>query len=234
MNKHKTKKQKKPLILFSGGLDSTYALICALQISSVDLLIVKSTRLPPGQYAEELARNAIIDRIKKDTASGKLRYGIDNIHVVDLNIGFGSMIIGEKFAQLKYWIFSALEVVNPEVHSHVYVGYVSGDGIAPHIHDIKKTWKHLYKVTKIGKVKISFPLLYLSKQDIVNNLRHSVNEDYLRMAWYCEFPNEITVGKGKNKRKEFIACGKCMSCRRMSGIEIPTKSDESSKLIEGG
>ena len=230
MNKYKTKKQKKPLILFSGGLDSTYGLLCALANSSVDLLIVKSSRLPPGQNAEEIARNAIIDRIKKDTASGRFQHGIDNIHVVNLDIGTGSLSVGDKFAQLKYWIFSALEVVNPHIHSHVYVGYVSGDGILPHIHDIKKTWKHLYNVSKIGKVKIAFPLLYLTKQDIVDTLKHSINEDYLRMAWYCEFPDETIVGKGKKKRTEFTTCGKCMSCRRMAGIEIPAKSDP--KLIK--
>ena len=65
MNKYKSKIQKRPLILFSGGLDSTYMLISQLAVSSVDLLIVKSSRLPSGQIAEEIARNAIIEKINK-------------------------------------------------------------------------------------------------------------------------------------------------------------------------
>lgn len=42
MNEYKSKVQKRPLILFSGGLDSTYLVLSQLAVSSVDLLIVKS------------------------------------------------------------------------------------------------------------------------------------------------------------------------------------------------
>lgn len=223
MNEYKSKVQKRPLILFSGGLDSTYLVLSQLAVSSVDLLIVKSNRLYDVQErAEEKARNAIIKQIRQETENGRLKHGIVNVHTVTMNFEHSHPpSFGDKFAQIRFWLLAALETINPDIHSHLYLGYVSGDQITPHISGLKKIWKHLYSVSKIGKVKISFPLLYMSKQDLIDRMQTSGNLGYLDLVWYCERPIE----KPKRRTKP---CGTCMSCKRMPDF----KGEDVSKIIE--
>ena len=95
---------------------------------------------------------------------------------------------------------------------------MAGDQITPHIHNIKKAWKHLCRVSKTCKIKISFPLIYMSKQNIIDRLKFTHNEEFLNLVWFCEFPLHNVIGKGKKKHIEFKPCGECLSCKRMSEL----------------
>lgn len=190
---------KIPLILLSGGLDSTYLLQNQLyQMGGADVLYVNGGQHPIKQDAELKARRKIIDHFNNNYP-----------HKVEaewecLN---SRSIVGNdnhKWSQPPAWIMGALTCIQPGRHSELQIGYVNDDSLSfgYNLHHVEKAWYHLQKISVVAEepVPIKFPLMYMSKVEILRNLDKRLLDD----IWICETPKDIDT-----------PCGKCKPCKLM-------------------
>lgn len=209
---------KVPLVLFSGGLDSTFLVYKLLQESDVDLLTIDSNCLPGTIYeAEKQVREDIINYFAEHKDCRPYRGVVRNVLRFTINTGGSLNNEGPRFAQPKYWLFGAVDVASGHKHSSVNIAYVSGDQIGPHIQRIAKAWKHLWSFSRNSDlIPLKFPLLYTSKRDIVLSIKGSEDEKLLDLIWYCERPIPLQ----DSQDKKFEPCGKCQSCCRMREVQL--------------
>jgi hypothetical protein len=117
---------KIPLIMFSGGLDSSYLLETMLRKGNVDTLYVSGAQ-GSGKIEKELeARRTIIRILEKETGNQVL---IDHhISLPDLCGGL-NWIVESAFLQPLIWLTGAIHRTEEDRHSELMVAYVSGDQI---------------------------------------------------------------------------------------------------------
>lgn len=200
------------LILFSGGLDSTYLLWKALQEGPVDVISVTANQWPKKAAAEEAAREAILNVAERltDRCVGY------NLHV-DYRELFSKHFVAPAFAQPIQWIYGALQEVNPARHSVLEIGYVAGDQILSELHNIRQAWLSLQAFSKKGpEVPIEFPLRFVTKMDIVEDMP----VELLELVWYCESPKT----QAGLLNVATVPCGHCMACYTRTGLDAMLKA----------
>lgn len=216
---------KVPLILFSGGLDSSFLLQQELTKGDVEVLYVKGV-LHDGKMEEEQSRRYNIIRILEKKTGNKVR----KEHVVNLGpMPFGNMT-DSTFTQPSMWLMGALMVSDFRIHSKLLIAYVSGDQIMALTTQVKTAWTSLQEISKKNDtIPVEFPLCFDTKIDIIQDLKIEV----VRQMWYCEAPRSMLRMPGTNKlmthdevyehphdsrdflKTVYFKCGKCMACRRM-------------------
>lgn len=196
-----------PLLLFSGGLDSTYLLYWLLSESDVYTLYVNCGQGELKVSQELKARQKIIKELYKlNEINNRVleSYCVDNFKTIN-NIGNGDI----AFKQVISWLIAAIHIVDPRIHSEVQIAYVIGDQITPLADTLKSIWENLWKVAHVGKefVPLKFKLLehFLTKPDILNRLLPSVVDK----VWVCEKP--VKVGR------KIIPCNSCAPCKNLIG-----------------
>ncbi len=196
---------KIPLLLFSGGLDSTFMLQQSLMESDVDILYVDGGQAPLKIQAEELARLDILDWFIEVKKKNPTRF-----HSVRGQRHFNSPNFagapGALTSQPVSWLIAALYHCDPERHSCVRVAYVMGDDMAGFRHELCKAWDALLMVTKLHFVPIEFPLIFIKKPQLLRE----IDQELIPMTWTCETPVWL--------KKTLVPCGKCVPCKR-SDIE---------------
>lgn len=193
---------KIPLVLWSGGLDSTFIVDSLLKKTQCDILHINSDSLITNAIQKE--RKAI-EQIQQYFDSNNEYNKIRNRYFIDFN--FNAVInCNMIFRQTYIWICSILQVYDPTVHSGVYMGYLINDDIAFLTKDFKKGMKHISKTLFNKKIKMKFPLLEIgyNKQHIIDYLP----AELLNMVTYCENPDY--------KDNAFHDCGECASCIKMN------------------
>jgi 7-cyano-7-deazaguanine synthase in queuosine biosynthesis len=189
-----TREDKRPLLLLSGGLDSTYLAYLLLQETNIDVLYIKAPIVEEKIKAEKKALEKIYAYLNKHCKFKIIRkYEQD---VSGVQIGASS----RAFAQPNLWLFGALNILEKE-HSDVFISYVSGDQIASCIDRLHSAWEHLVYVTKTTEHDLIFPFRFVSKQFILNRIPKALQ----KLTWTCEDPK---VMKNKSYRK----CGTCVPC----------------------
>jgi 7-cyano-7-deazaguanine synthase in queuosine biosynthesis len=190
-----------PLILFSGGLDSTYLLHDRLLRGDVETLYVAASQCPKKIKRELAARKKIIDYLNKHC-----EYSIRRDNVVHLDIDTqNGPVMDCSWAQPFMWLTGALKISDGDFrHSCLEVGYVSGDSILSRLHNITQAWEHLQAFTKHHPIPIQFPLQTRLKHDMLRTLHVPLWEH----IWVCEMP---VKPKGRGKRN-YVACGECPAC----------------------
>jgi hypothetical protein len=170
-----------PLILFSGGLDSTYLLQKKMEEGDVEVLYVKGVLHDRKMKMEEERREKIIEFLEKKTGNKVRRQ-----HRIDLGImPFGNME-DQAFTQPPMWIMGALMVSDFNRHTQLLIGYVSGDQIMPVIAHIQAVWDQLQHICKRSdNIAVDFPLRFDSKLHILN----AIYPELMRLVWWCETPN---------------------------------------------
>lgn len=210
-----------PLILFSGGLDSTALLNEALDTYAVvDLVFVKLSGQEEQYKRQAKAVKNICDEFMKKHRATIGRIGrIRNIETAEI---LGCHNGALRLAQGHGWLFAALNNLRPD-NTMVQVGYVLGDSAYSAIHDLTKAWEYLTKAACVTHIdhgyipNLNFPLMYKTKTDLINSL----DERILRHVVWCE-----NTDRGND-------CGQCPSCKRMMGelasfkIFYPEKFDAS-------
>jgi 7-cyano-7-deazaguanine synthase in queuosine biosynthesis len=201
---------KRPLVLFSGGLDSTFnMLLHTLEGESVDYVYIDG-----GQGKSKVeSEQATIDRILTALHEHARRKEKDVWH------RFG----GHPLSKVNFcntpsagwrqpipWLVSALEVVDPEKHSAVEVSYVQGDEIISRIPELQAAWAAMWSITKVGElVPLKFPLKDVSKQGILCQMP----EDLYKLTWVCETPSLQTFAWPKTCLDlERSHNGRCRAC----------------------
>lgn len=195
---------RRPLILMSGGLDSTYlAYTLAKAGQSFDTLYVDGQQGVKKTAAEGEAQLLIRSYLKK-----QFGVSIRRVHSRSL-VRYGDAPAA-AFRQLMPWFVSAMEVVDPGRHSSVQMGYITGDQIVLHIPQIKAAWDLLYPVSKRGefKVPLQFPLVeqFISKVGIL----HDLPEELYKLTWVCETPSYVWIND--NGDTAYFPCGTCLAC----------------------
>lgn len=196
----KKNKDKVPLMLFSGGMDSTYLLHTLLAKGDVDVLYVKGGQAADKITQELAVRKRIIWKLEQLTGN-RVRYD----HHVSTDQLFAGMP-NYSWCQPAMWMTGALHHVDSSRHSKLVIGYVSDDGIISRLHNIKRAWHHLQMFSKHSKpVPVEFPLHTTSKQSIMKMMDVRM-WDYI---WVCEMPID--------KEGVTSACGNCVPCLTQHG-----------------
>lgn len=176
---------KRPLVLFSGGLDSTYnMLLHTLDGVSVDYVYINGGQGQRKVDAEEATIDRILQALHEHARRKEkvIRHRFSTHPLSKVNF---CNTPSAGWRQPIPWLVSALEVVDPEKHSVVEVSYVQGDEIISRIPELKAAWAAMWAVTKSGDfVPLEFPLKDTSKQAILCQMP----EELYKLTWVCETP----------------------------------------------
>lgn len=181
-----------PLILFSGGLDSTYLVSTRLQEGPVDILYVNGGQCRNKMHLELEARDRLIEKMNQYYPH-KIQGQYELIDPVYLHDGKN-----KKWIQPNAWMQGAFRVL-AERHSKLEVGYVNNDGayFGMHLPKILEQWKAMLEVGyENGHVPLEFPILNMDKVSILEN----IDKRLLKDIWFCELPKENGM------------CGVCNPC----------------------
>jgi 7-cyano-7-deazaguanine synthase in queuosine biosynthesis len=190
--------KKVPLILFSGGLDSSHMLEEMLAVGDVETLYVIGGQAPDKVIQERVARNAIMYHLEKRTGNKVLKD-----HEVRTNQMFVHMA-DHMFQQPAMWITGALQVSDANKHSELLIGYVAGDQISCKIPYIQQAWDYLQLFSKVTPIPVRFPLQLITKLEILDRISSHV----VGKVWVCEMPHE--------KERRLVACKCCTPCLTMA------------------
>jgi 7-cyano-7-deazaguanine synthase in queuosine biosynthesis len=198
--------EKKPLLLFSGGLDSTYiAYKHFIKQEQFDIVYIDGRQSRRKIEVEEAVRGEILNWLRKHTEFSCYPRQHSAASTVDW-----SNATSAGFRQAMAWFVCALEVVDPHVHSCVEIGYVAGDQISSNLDTLIAAWNALWPVAKISDsvVPLKFPLRYTTKTEIMNHMP----KDLYELTWVCELP------KG-DVRTGYKPCGDCVPCDTRGMLE---------------
>lgn len=196
----------RPLVLFSGGLDSTFLLwdLMVNQKTDVDIIYAEGHQADLKTLKEKEQRKLIIARLQE--LSGRMVIGRYEVpHIVPNEAGRAagySTVASIGHIQSLAWFLSAFYTVIPEIHSTVQIAYVMGDTIIGQLYYMQQAWNNLRKFSCKGETNLIFPLQDICKAHILNNLP----AELIELCWVCETP--------LLKDGEIVACNKCTPCRR--------------------
>jgi len=196
----KTLMEKKTLICFSGGLDSTYLVYKALKEGrKIQTLYTVIANNSVKVKMEKKATKLLLDEFEKEFP-GQIAPPLFNS--VDIETGASNL----RFSQIPIWLLSILFAVDPHTTDEVQIGYVLGDDAISYLAEIRKVYK-AYKPFTYKLPSLTFPLFQLCKDEIYENLP----ERYYRYCVYCEQPYE-------DKEKNFYRCGSCVACIKYDAL----------------
>lgn len=224
---------KIPLIVFSGGVDSTYMLHAALLKGDVWTLYVNGAQGELKAKAEIEARKKILKWFADKHTAGDLKGQVLEDYVVKIETTgtvhrhyntepsyWGVMYDYDsrrtKFNQPLQWLAGINFVVNPLKISEIQLGYITGDQMALHLHDLTAAWGSLMEITHEDPVPLTFPLKYFNKRKIFGY----IERELLDMTWVCEPTNH----KGQ-------PCQVCDKCREYELMYINTFKENPPKPI---
>lgn len=189
---------KRPLMLWSGGLDSTWMLWQALQKGDVDFVTVDGGQCRNKQRSERHARSRAMRWMHART-----KYRAREIESqVKLHLAEMPAL---TWSQPVPWLIGALSVIDPKRHSSLEVGYVMGDEVNAVFEALKRTWEGLQQISKHGDtVPLNFPLGWTSKRRILENIPKGLYD----CIWYCELPKKHDDPRVLLR----VPCERCVAC----------------------
>ena len=195
---------KRPLVLFSGGLDSTFLLYDHLKKErSVEYTYIEGGQCKYKIGAEKETRNRIHRWLMNSIPEGA-NYLIrecspGNYEMRDFSFGGARDV---SWSQPIAWIIGAMMKADPERHSCVEVAYVIGDEALQLIESMEAAWNALWKICKQGEVvPLKFPLRVMSKTKILEQMPGEL----YALTWVCETPEF-------NHLDGSTPCGRCRAC----------------------
>lgn len=206
---------KHPLIVFSGGMDSTYLLWKALEQGNVHTCYLNATQSQDKVPMEIAARKLITPVLERLTGNKVLTDSVLNynkgkkLYVTtdgyDQNVNDPSpedMTWGQAYL----WIFGLLQLSNYRIHSEIQMGYILGDSISCRLDNIQQAWYHLQMFSKYKPLELNFPISLREKSQILDELPREL----IRHIWTCELP---AVSVDAFHEKTYEPCGHCHACR---------------------
>ena len=203
-------KKKRVIVLFSGGLDSTY--LVWKNLKEGNIVYPVHITINGNQNKTIIEKNAI-DKIHSmllaDDLPGELR---SLKHVYEFN-GF-ALQNNSMWAQLPVWMLGILFSPLQEA-DEVQIGYVMGDDILTYSKEIKAIFNSYrpFLLNDAKNIKFTFPLHQTGKSDMVEALP----EKYLKRVVFCEDPRNIREVDDDVFHKN---CGTCGSCKTYKYREI--------------
>jgi hypothetical protein len=206
---------KRPLVLFSGGMDSTSLISWFLHFTNVDVFYVQANVHPWKQQKEKEARELIKARFAEQRKTSDIHRIVDDFEL-EMN-GLYAQTHNYSLVQPISWLTAALIKFNPTVHSGVAVGYLLGDQAPAFRKELEDFWRAgwvLLRGRGMEPPPVWFPLLDFgnTKKNIVEML----DLDLRKLCWVCETPklkpSHRKYPDDKVPNKQIIACGTCMPC----------------------
>lgn len=198
--------QKVPLLLFSGGADSTARLVELLNHTPVDILYVEGHQHPLKLKMELRAQRRILKALQ-----GKLPHNVRNVYKFP-KIGIPDRSMASFcFRQAPDWFVAALYTLNVNAHSRVEMCYVLGDDALLILEKLQRAWENLVGAVIDGeyvdtllhdcKVPLEFPYRATSKVQVYRYLTQELRDQ----IWVCETP----IDRGRSLPQP---CGTCKPC----------------------
>lgn len=209
--------EKRPLLAFSGGFDSTAMLLKFTDEGRADIVSIILANNRDKNICERKAQKAIIDKLRsrwikeeENLPYEKKTNGNICIHYFS-HVGVSQQKFG--FSQMPRWLIGLMDVVDPRMHNAVMIGYVSGDQATGVTSELKSAWHYLWEAVFPGDplVPLVFPMAFRTKQELLKKMP----KDIYDLTWSCETPRELTPGnKETGEEPTFDKCDCCPACER--------------------
>lgn len=212
-----------PLILFSGGYDSTLLLLQTLEYTNVDVLYVKGWQNELKTHLELAARQKIIKKINDSKRDFYIKtdYVVDCILPNSLVSRSGSYYNGLQ--QPLEWLTAALLAYAPRNHWGLLYGAIAGDDITGHQVDAKRAWESLIAIKYRNEPSIlDMPLSNTTKLEVYGHLFADYYE-FLPLITTCEVPkstylSEVLQTEEPSPYALVRECGECLACLKEKKI----------------
>jgi hypothetical protein len=189
---------KRVLISWSGGLDSTYLIQHYLDLGyHVDVVNCDFK----NAYASQMKREqAAMKKMMKGYFRNKnvTLVGTSHIHCE------GHCFATLNLTQPPVWLFNLVNYLRAE-HTEVAIGYVMNDDAVSFLDVITNIWNSYAGLLGIPLPPLVFPLIKRKK----TSLYYELNDELKKHITWCENPE-------KEDR-----CGKCPSCKKMLDLGLP-------------
>jgi 7-cyano-7-deazaguanine synthase in queuosine biosynthesis len=190
-----------PLVLLSGGLDSTYLLWKLLQDGPVEVIYIDGQQPDNKIQMETFAVRKVIEWCNENSPFSVVRYTKVTCHTTHLSHD-------HKFGQPIAWMLGAVSFATGKDHSYVAMSYVAGDQIACHIPDMEAAWKLLSSIVSHYPVELRIPLKFTTKDKIWDEMPKALR----KLTWTCETPTD-----------DFEQCGRCVACLTQMSVKYRMK-----------
>lgn len=207
-------KGKAPLLLFSGGVDSTARLLALVRDNQhTDVVAIDAQVAERKCDLETKARANILSFLRSRYLNCKvMSYGRYGWGVASPPIELRGMI-GQnfQFRQVLPWITGALMAVTDNT-AHVEVAYVRGDDVSAYLPAVAEAFRLLSMVIVGREVRLYFPLAlnskgslytYLHGEPLYAPIKGRRQQTLLDLTWVCELPTQDNA-----------PCGTCVPCVR--------------------
>lgn len=227
-----------PLVLWSGGLDSSYLVLRELMDGDVDVLEVSLMNTFEGHSSSEAkARDRIADKLKEFHEKGILKGVIRN----RLKVEFSYPIHPQHqhlsaYGQQPAWLFCAFLNYHPACHSHVLSGILMSDTLAMSGSALKAAWEALQELSPMysnkkyyypsPKTPFELPLLYacLDKEKVWQGYDlfscDSAWKELRSLTWHCCKPKRTFVD-GHVGYDPCMVCDSCKAYAAAVGLPFP-------------
>ena len=187
---------KIPLVVFSGGVDSTALLIYYFSHNIPHATCYAQIPNNAPQHRRELtARKRIIDKLTKI-------YG--NYHTKDTIISgvYSSIKNPNRLSPLAYtWLWSIVYGIDLQHYSQIDFGYIRSDCFWHYAQSVREVYTQMMSITTFTPPKLAYPLEWYTKQGVYDTF-YAFDKNVLPvfdLTYTCE------IGKVK-------PCGKCNKC----------------------
>ena len=206
---------KRPLLSFSGGLDSTWALYLYLkdpEVEWIDTFYMAGISGPFKAIAELRARKAILDYFQRMFPH---KFINDTPGYLEMACHRTNDCQGLK--QAMEWLTYAVRVTRKN-NTHVATGVILGDGDTLYKTELKQAHDALQLVhNSRDDVVLEWPLAHLTKHRVYEAMHQQIPEIIPHLS-VCELQGE-----------DLKACGVCVSCKDHEATVA-----RATWLIEGG
>ena len=198
-----TEDMKGPLILFSGGLDSTSLVYERLKTTNVHLLYIVGN-LNDDKMREELKARDNIKAWLKTNPHSKYRILTDTVM---------QFVVGDQERTMNFinspqpltWLFPALYFYRRDIHTSVEIGYVEGDHAIQNLDRLRTIWKNMTEIAKYGFIPLEFPISTRTKKDLYSTIPKELSD----RIWVCDMPLI-------DAQRNVVKCNRCGNCKRQS------------------
>lgn len=197
-------KQKKVLLTWSGGLDSTFMIFDYLRRGyHVDVVYARFKNSYGKTAREEKAIDAMFTQYFSN-------FNVKRVNTIEVSLG--SFTQSLCLTQVPSWLLALISSVD-QSHDEVALGYVMNDDAVSFLDDIRTVWNSYQGLMHYPLPPLVFPLIKKQKNYIYRELPEVLRANVM----WCESGDEADK------------CGMCRPCRRMIELglmEKPTMSDK--------
>ena len=205
----KKRNKKHVMVLFSGGLDSTYLIWKNLKKGNIVKPVYIEIKNNKNKSIVEIQQaKLLVEEFKKEFSDQIEEFKIVSEFRVN---SFRSIV---TFSQPLIWVLSVLFGIEKH-YDEINIGYVIGDCAISFLREIRNLYKSTLPFTDEKKLpKLKFPIMKESKYSML----YELPENYVKLITSCEAPVLLKYGikLNNNERYRFFEpCGMCEVCKKI-------------------